>query len=299
MAPALRWSWSLRWMYSPIGKEKVFVVMSDCGFLGQFDESGIHDKRGWCVVAGLVGTTKQWERFEKVWGPYGNETAFHGKDFFAHKPGGDRGGEFGGWSDTRSRRYFRALLKAIAEAKLTPISSRLDLTAFWEFSTEDRRIITGNHSPDPKFRLPGAPSKPYHLPFAWVIVRSVRLQEHKNPDLKVNFLFDENRQMAGRAFEVYRLLKKRAEKIDPPFADRMAAIAFGSRRQNLGLQAADLLAYTLSHTLADRHPPHQELREASEVFLRKCTGELTIWDKERMAKLLPPQTPLPRKSEEA
>src|SRR5574340_749190 len=99
MTPGREWVWSLRWIYEPLGKEKAFVVMGECNSRAVFDESGTHSKSGWCVVAGFLGTVKQWTRFAGIWGPYANRPGFHAKSFFVRDPQGERVKPYDGWSN--------------------------------------------------------------------------------------------------------------------------------------------------------------------------------------------------------
>ena len=50
-----------------------------------FDESGIHDGAKLCVIAGFIGTAKQWARFEELWRPSATPP-FHAKEFFKSNP---------------------------------------------------------------------------------------------------------------------------------------------------------------------------------------------------------------------
>jgi len=288
MTPALRWSWSLRWMYPPTGGEKVFVIMGEYGFRACFDESGIDGKHGWLVVAGFVGTVKQWARFEKAWAPCAKQTPFHAKHFFARNPQGDRVGPYTGWSDEQASSYLDSLLRALARAKITPVGSAVDLDAFWEFSADERRRLTGGARGKGmgkgRFRLSPTPGKPYYLPFVEVLFLAI--EAHSTSDLGVYFSFDENQVLQPHAYQVYRYVKERAKKLNPEFAARMKGITFQSDTDNIALQAADLLAYIVHQSLTRRRGVKKELRKVLSMPLQSNRGRLRVWSRQSMKRMV-------------
>jgi hypothetical protein len=196
---------------------------------------------------------------------------------------------YNGWRDKQSHRYFRGLLRAIGDAKITPVSSAIDLCAWWEFSPEERRKMTTAPFGEGRFRLSGTPTRPYYLPFGEVLIGTIYHLAHKDPDLGVYFSFDENGTLQRHAHRVYRYIKERAKLLSPPFASRMKGIVFQSDTDNIGLQAADLLAYAWFQALTRRDLIYPELCEAVEVFCQKDNGdEATLWCKDRMKELLAP-----------
>ncbi len=149
--------------------------MGDYGIRACFDESGKEPDQGYCVVAGLVGTVEQWERFETTWGPYGIKTPFHAHSFCA-RDGGDRVNVYRGWSDNRAGEYFGALLRAIGNAEIDPVVEAVDWRAFSQFSAEQREVITGMHFREVNIHVWGASTKPYYWAFAQALMRTMKDQ---------------------------------------------------------------------------------------------------------------------------
>lgn len=284
MAPALRWSWSLRWIHPPRGKEKVFAVMREYELHALFDESNTDRRHGYCIVAGFVGMVQEWEQFEAIWELYGTKTPFHAKRFFARNPRGDRVSPYNGWSDEQADKYFKELLRAINDANITPVASGVHLDAFWQFSSEERHKLTGA-TWGQHFQLSGAPNRPYYLPFQDVMIHVV--EGMKNPNRGVSFSFDENPPFARHANQIYFRIKDAATRADAEFAARMNRITFESDSINIGLQAADLLAYSWFKYLprGDALPP--EIDSLIDILDKKPGGSWArLWDKATMDKFL-------------
>lgn len=274
------------------GAEEVVVAMRSVRLDVKMDESGIHDGAKLCVVAGFIGTVKQWARFDELWGP-SSSTPFHAKEFFARAPNGQRIGRYVGWSDARAQVYFDRILRAIEKPRLLPIGSALDVAAFKALTEEDRHRLTGGEWGRHKIRLSGAPTKPYYLPFQDAIAWSLNEAERRG-DFFVYFTFDEQHQLEKHAINVYNRIKEASRTMMPDSARRMAGIAYESDEFNIGLQAADLLCYAWGKFATIGDAMHADLHRVFQVLKRKPSGdELHYFSREVMEKLLSraPMTP--------
>jgi hypothetical protein len=257
------------------------------------DESGIHDAAKLCVVAGFIGTGKQWERFQEQWGAHSARTPFHAQEFFSRDPNGERVGRYRHWTEQRATVYFDGLLRAIENTRLQPIGSALDVSAFRALSVEDRHRLTGGEWGRHKIRLSGAPTKPYYLPFQDAIAWSLNEAERRG-DFSVHFTFDEQRQLEGHALQVYNRIKRAAEQLMPDSSRRMAGIGYESDTRVIGLQAADLLCYVWAQFATIGDPMHSDCHRVFQVLKKKPSGdELHYFSGDVMEKLLgrAPMTP--------
>lgn len=204
------------------------------------DESGIHDQASLCVLAGFIGSAKQWKRFEESYattGPDAITPGFHAKRLFAATP--SRVSPYKDWSDQRAQSLVVGLLNAIAKTDIHPFGAMLDVTAFREYSLEERRLLTGGHREGKTVHLTGSPDKPYYVLFQSAIVEGLRRM--KRPDWKLHFAFDQQNVLAPFALSLYEYMRN-----DPKMEDwspRMGDISFKARLEAPALQAADLLSY--------------------------------------------------------
>lgn len=192
--------WTI-WMVHPRGQEKVVAVLE-----AYFDESGINPQDAHCVVAGFVGSSRQWQRFEQRWLKASEGVTFHGKDFFAQDGNGRRVKTYRGWSDDRATTYLDALWRVIEQSTLRPVG------AVVEVSAPDKPFLWAFHEWLPRIAEPG-----------W----------------KVHVVFDQQQQYAPHVLKVFLDNKVCVTGL----GKRLGELIFKDKTGVGGLQAADLLAH--------------------------------------------------------
>jgi hypothetical protein len=202
------------------------------------DESGIHDGASFCVVGGYRGSQRQWRDLQSRWTADGCQTEFHAKDFFGRDPNGQRVPPYNGWTDAKAKAYLDCRLDAINRTNIFPVGAMIDVRWFRTLSENERRHLTGGQWRKGKWRVSGAPQKPYFLPFQDVVIQAV--EAVKPPGWKAHFYFDENKQMSSFARELFAVIKRGSP---PEFSSRMGEVNFASSHESAGLQAADLFAH--------------------------------------------------------
>lgn len=236
------------------------------------DESGIHDTAPYCVLAGYIGSPRQWIIFEKKWSELLDEyglSEFHAKRFFARDNEGKRVSPFHGWSDFEARQFLARLVAMINERRLYPIVGVVDVAAFNTLSVGERRFLTGgNILKSGKWDTHGAPTKPYYLAFQFFIVEAMqRAVKGKT----VHFIFDRQNVLQSRAGETfYEIIKviERGESLVNVSAD-LGNIAFRNSAHEEGLQAADLLTHGWYSYLTRRDTMSDERMDAMDMLSQK------------------------------
>lgn len=209
-----------------------------------FDESGIHDDAPLCVMAGFIGSLRQWQRVEAAYrraaGADAYDPGLHASQFFVRTPEGQHGGPYKGWSNDRAEGLLESLVQAVDEAGVWPILAALDVEAFRAYSRAERQQLTGHYqAPAGKASLAGAPTKPYYLVLQSVVVQAAK--RVTRPDLSVRFIFDLQQQFAAYGVNLYEYIKRVGLWGTPSRV--LGDISFARRADALPLQAADLLAY--------------------------------------------------------
>jgi hypothetical protein len=125
------------------------------------------------------------------------------------------------------------------------------------------------------------------------------MEAHSDSHLGVYFSFDENQVLQRHAYQVYRYIKEQAKRLNPKIAARMKGITFQSDIDNIALQAADLLAYTVHRSLTSRGGIRGELRKVLMVPLRSSRGSQIIWSRESLRRMVSRQQSGPGKEREA
>jgi hypothetical protein len=206
-----------------------------------FDESGIHGNSSHCIIAGFVGSDREWGNFEPKWKKASGGVIFHGNEFFGRAPGGGRTKTYKGWTDQQAKAYLSGLIQAITSSRLTPVGAIVDIQAFLAFTEKERRYLTGavfKHDRK-KFISTGVPGKPYFLALMHCVVAATHCV--RKAGLKVNFIFDRQEQYEGNAVQLFQRACQKAQ--PEQFRKRLGDIDFKDK-QNVGaLQAADLLAH--------------------------------------------------------
>lgn len=141
------------------------------------DESGTHgDKSPFCVVAGYVGSHRQWGYFEKEWlEVLGNFSVpeFHSVEFFRRRyTSRSSKSPYRGWPETKASNFMTQLVSILMKRKLYPVGSAVDIKAFDSFSRGERQFLSNGRLKKGTsiFVSSGAPVRPpYQLAFSTML----------------------------------------------------------------------------------------------------------------------------------
>jgi hypothetical protein len=204
------------------------------------DDSGTHSNSSWCVMAGYFGSERHWNRFDynwrKVLDAEGLEE-FHANRFWAAVSGSNVP-EYRGWDKERANKFIARFLKVIQGAqRIFPFSCAVLMEEWQKLSQDERAYLTGGaQDQEGKIVTPGAPNKPYFLPFLTVISTAL---DYCNAGHVMHFSFDQSRDFSGYARQYFNEIRT----WNLPKYERMGDISFVDSEKSTPVQAADLLAF--------------------------------------------------------
>jgi len=200
------------------------------------DETGIQLRDRYCTIAGYVGSVQQWEGVEHDWKfvldefriPY-----FHALEFY----GSDK--KYRAWNKGKRKAFFDALMDCLRDHEIRVLGSSVDVQVFTSLTEDERHYVTGGFHNGMKWKYPGAPSKPYFLPFHNVLQQATKYVA--DGDL-MDPVMSRQDQYEMKALQLYvRMLNGYpAPKCRAKWADGMI---FSDPKKVVQLQAADLAAY--------------------------------------------------------
>ena len=207
------------------------------------DESGIHDGARYCVVAGYIGSPRQWKPFEEAWAEVLDRysvQAFHAVRFFGRGPGGVRLDEYEGWADEKADAFLDELMGVINQRRLRAIGGAIDVKAFKALTQGEKRYVTGGWvTDDGKWLASGAPSKPSAPYFFALLLFLIEALSEAAPDARINLIFDRQNVVKGRAVQNINDLT-RHQILDAIGGARLRQVAFAPSDEEQGLQAVTL-----------------------------------------------------------
>jgi hypothetical protein len=204
------------------------------------DDSGTHADSPWCVTAGYFGSEKQWARLDGKWhtvlDSFGIEE-FHANRFWSAFDGGNVS-EYRGWDRERSSKFIGELLNIIQDAdRIFPVSCSVLMEEWHKLTRDEKAYLTGaKHDDAGRLITPGAPNKPFFLPFLTAIST---VMDYCNPGQTVDFTSDNSPLFSGYAAQYLAEIKS----WDIDKFKRIGGISFKDSKQAIPVQAADLLAY--------------------------------------------------------
>ncbi|HEY8767484.1 MAG TPA: DUF3800 domain-containing protein [Dehalococcoidia bacterium] len=218
------------------------------------DESGIEGTGAYCIIAGYIGSPRQWDNLRHAWQAvlvkYG-VPEFKAIDVFqparwVHRP------HFRDWSEARMQTFLGELLSIIDRRRIDPIGGALHVPAWNALTHNQRRFFTGGMlgtkaviyadgsvRVTPKFKTSGAPSRPYMGVFQAFVGEAL---EKTPTGAVVNFVFDRQNVIESRAVETFHELFKNGQLPDELKA-KLGDITYADSHREEPLQAADLYAY--------------------------------------------------------
>jgi hypothetical protein len=228
--------------------ERIFVILT-----AYLDESGTHGGDGTpdnpasdaTVMAGMMGTTAQWMRFNREFDRLRRRDGFrifHAKDF-------RRGaGEFSGWSYEKCERFILDLYESVSVDRLMfGTTFRLDNEKFKSEYLADR------------------PRKPQldtaygfcfrNCVFTFALEAERRLAHHKRwKETKIGFVLESGHRHVGDAERIYSELKAEVQGWG---LDILGPLTFATKKESAELSIGDCLAHTaLSMDKAVRKGTH-------------------------------------------
>jgi hypothetical protein len=258
---------------------------------GFFDESGIAPRDTYCIVAGMVGTGRNWQTFEAAWLKASGGVNFHGRRFFVRDPKGQRVSPYSGWQDARARAYLSGLVDVILSHShgLRIVGSAVHVPSFRARTTAERHALTGagfkatERDGERRWKLifSGAPATPYFLGFSDCVTSAAHCA--KNADTKVDFFFERQDAFKKHALKSYDLAR---EKAVPELRARLGEISFVSKDSVGGLQAGDMLAHTSFKRTKTAVGVSEELDFVTGSLLPMTRQRIRHWNAESIERFL-------------
>lgn len=250
------------------------------------DDSGTDAASEYCLVAGYIGSPRQWKSTRQDWRrALGGIPEFHSVDFFQRERWQSSKSPYRGWNDSQATAFLDGLLKVINRYGISPIGGAVNTAHFFSYTEEERawltnaklititRVYEGKPEITDKLaRHEGSPERPYFVAFPGFLVEALRITSKKEKP-RIHFYFDRQGDAEAHAKEAFDRFKERtsmAERVN------LASITYAESVDEEGLQAADLYAYVWNRALTNRMTAdlEQALRQ-----LTKKKPEIFVADK--------------------
>ncbi|HXX76204.1 MAG TPA: DUF3800 domain-containing protein [Nitrospiraceae bacterium] len=200
------------------------------------DESGTHDRSGThpgsdvIAVAGYLAHEEDWKHFQGRWTKCLNK--YHVDEFHLARFMRDKELPYRNWSKEKRDEFINELIA---------IARRHTCGGFGGL------VVVDDYNKILPAQIKREHKHPYYFCFQMLI--DILLSEldtlHLPAGEQVAFIFEQNQQFADGATESYKRIKQFRDK-----GNRLGSITFGSRKQHVPLQAADLIAYTIRAELS-------------------------------------------------
>lgn len=266
-----------RYPYHRAEHLRVYVALEDM-FYG--DETGTGGgTSAFVVIAGYVGSPRQWTRFDAEWTAALNGegiTAFHSKEFFPAAKRQSRKNPYREWDDAHLSAFLGKLLKVIDERLIVPAGAAVHIDDFNKQPLPFRQFLTGaplrarytresDGAEDVSLGLlgTGAPIRPPYLSAFVLMLRDAVRQAR--PSATVNFVLDENDDNEFLARKVIQRIHSRQ---DSEERNRIGTLTYAVDECHPGLQAADLYCYLWNRILSQQRVT-QLTEEARRILFKK------------------------------
>lgn len=203
--------------------DRLFMLLT-----AYIDESGTHGDSPLTIMAGYVGHSGQWRKFDKKWVRTLSKlelTHFHAKDFIRRR------GEFKGWDATQSLKLIDRIDDICRRHGLFGFVASLRNSDYDEFYIGEGRP-----------RKIQADSR-YGLCFRLCMMFLPEMIKHIVGDKEVtlHIVMESGHKNAGDVVRIFDLFKKQAS---PEFARMAGTLTFADKKECYGIQAADSLAFS-------------------------------------------------------
>jgi hypothetical protein len=239
------------------------------------DDSGIHDKQGLqrgsevTAIAGYVASKEHWDLTTRRWNTvlrkFGVDV-FHMSSYWREESPYDR------WTEAKQKRFLKNLIKVARDNTCFAIGAMVPTKDWNEALPED---IKGGGLGSSSF------AHPYHFCFQMFFARFMDLltteidKRFPKTKEKVAFVFEQQHEFEDVAKAGFPIIK---DIVDPD--NRLSSLTFGSKKEYIPLQAADLIAFyarrILTHEMegrAWRDPFEQMLEERHNLMLHYYTRD--------------------------
>jgi len=226
------------------------------------DDSGTHDEAAHCLVAGYWGGSREWKGFEREWKIVLESEGikeFHANEFWPRFKG-IRLPPYVGWSDARHAAFVDRLLTIIQKHKIFPFGCGVVVSDLRKQPEHYRKVFAGY---DHKEIVKEKALKSIYLPLQVAIFQAAR---YCHRDVRMNFVFDDDRKTVARVSHCFAQLKKETK--DNPDVDNLGELTFADSCIAVPLQAADLLAYELYHFRKQHEKGNHMRMEAYRALAR-------------------------------
>jgi hypothetical protein len=219
----------------------------------KFDES--YKNARTLVVGGWIGEEDQWKDLQREWCSaisFENETLPDGSKISRYHASemNARDHEFSDWDDKRMLRFTKRLLDIVGHSGMTAITCGMDLAAFLELFP---------HRDPPDYGVA------YGMCMKQIMILLGQAMETWEPEYRVTLIHDHSQwdSLAHDGFYQY--------KNDPSwqYGDRFVTITPLSSYGDVGLQAADLIAYEAMRWLDDNLWTENDMRKPLQELLKK------------------------------
>lgn len=206
--------------------------------------------------------------FEKDWMALLKDagvSSFHATQFFAKR-------DYRGLNDD--------LADVIHHHRLYPIGAGVDVNAFNDLTTGERRFVTGARMRGSKPITSGAQSQPYYLAFQYLVIEATN---QAREDSIINFTFDRQNVLQAKALETYHDYVNHMS--DESRRRKLGRISFDDSAKYPGLQAADMHTH-LWYSYMSQRTGMTEARHSAMKKLTSKRGAMRLFDAERLEELL-------------
>jgi hypothetical protein len=223
------------------------------------DESGTHADSDVITVAAYAGRQTAWKKWTNEWRRAKRPIrVYHAAD------SANLRGEFTGWSSEKRDELVKKLLPIIADNRIAGAVMGLHLGEFRK-AVGDRKEI------------PEALGNPYTSCFHWLVQSLLELLKHNKKTESLKFIHEQN-DYEGEARAAFDFIHENANPNGVPMK-----LVFGTKNENMPLQAADILAYEGNKRFRD---PEKSERKAWQALDPKNRIVAVQFGKDNMSKLV-------------
>jgi hypothetical protein len=252
------------------------------------DDSGTQRSSSFSLVLGYIGSPKQWKSFRKEWEaalrtlkfPDGAKREFRSKDLFDRRRWQSSKNPYHGWSEKKAQRFLKSLLDIVDRHHILPIGAAVNVKNFFNYSIADRRSLTGAETltrtnwARGKFTIKdkvaehhGSPDHPYFMNFG-IFLREAMGASKAAGNVPTHVYLDRQNDLEARAKSAFDEYKD-GVRVGYPEVDNLKSLSYAESDEELGLQAADLYAYTWLRKLTSSIGGDELLIEAFAVLTKK------------------------------
>lgn len=211
----------------PKSDPRVLAVLTELH--AYMDESGTHRGSKIACVGGCVAASGEWSTWNREWQAVLKNpgTGKSPLSYFHSTDAAHSRDQFYGWPKEEANAFALKLIPIINKNRILKVSAAVDMAVYDE-------VITGE--------LRTGLEDPYYLCMLMCIsmISEVARPPYAPRKTRVSYIFEENKQFAKRAHEIFENIKR---KRDGARRFKMGAIAFDNCIDSPMLQASDIVAY--------------------------------------------------------